>query len=316
MKQRMITALGIALTIGLFFVLKTLVSDYFFDVLILGMAIFAGFEASKLLTRIGLYNNNLISAIFPACLFLANILSIYYGLALWIAILIDLGVTILSVIILFSFNIICFKGSRNEIRARNLKIGVAKYSFRKAVGNLICFVYPSLFLMIMMFLNHFDNLNLLKEINFNGVLSIVILLLMFLIPIFTDTFAMLCGTLFGGKKLCPKISPNKKISGAIGGTIFCTLLTTCLYFILNSTKLFYDAFALGGLTFWMVIIIAFIGSIIAQIGDLFESYLKRKANVKDSGKILPGHGGMLDRIDSYVFVAPYLLIVFWLIVLI
>ena len=113
-----------------------------------------------------------------------------------------------------------------------------------------------------------------------------------------------------------KISPNKTISGAVGGTVWCVLLSACVYLILNSTKLFYDAFIIGGLPIWAFLLIVLFGSIIAQIGDLFESFLKRKAGLKDSGRILPGHGGMLDRIDSYIFVAPYLLIAFCLVVLI
>ena len=67
---------------------------------------------------------------------------------------------------------------------------------------------------------------------------------------------------------------------------------------------------LGINSIWKLMIIVFLGSVVSQFGDIFESYLKRKANVKDSGRILPGHGGILDRFDSYIFVAPYILLAF------
>ena len=128
----------------------------------------------------------------------------------------------------------------------------------------------------------------------------------FIIPMLTDSFAMLTGMLIGGKKLAPNISPKKTISGAIGGTLWCTLLSACIFLILGAID--YFAVAIAQIEIWQLLIIVFVGSIVAQAGDLFESFLKRKAGVKDSGKALPGHGGILDRIDSYIFVAPYLLI--------
>lgn len=311
MKKRILTGLCIALTLALFFVLKIFVSDYFFDAFILCMAVFAGYEVSKIFTKIGLINNIIITSSFPAILFVSNFLCIFYKLSIWLNVVIDIALIILVSFCIFNFSLI-YKGTKNEIKVRNLNISKSKFSFFKSLYSLAGFTYPSLFLMFMMHLNHFDALNLNVE-GFNGLLSIIVLILAFLIPIFTDTFAMLTGILIGGKKLCPKISPKKTISGSVGGTLWCVLLMTSIYLVLNSFESFNAAFISDGLPIWAFILIVLFGSVISQAGDLFESFLKRKANIKDSGRILPGHGGMLDRIDSYIFVVPYLLICFCLI---
>lgn len=315
MKKRVLTSVGIVITLILFFVLKTVVSDYFFDILIFGMGVFASIEASKIFSKAGVFNNIILSTSFPFLLFIANLLGIYYSLAIWIIILINISLIIFMGLISFLWSLIS-KRTIDEIRIRGLNCKKAKFSLLKSCGNIACFVYPSLFIMSMMFLNHFDSLDFENIQSFNGNLSIIILLLAFLIPIFTDTFAMLTGMLIGGKKLCPKLSPKKTISGAVGGTLWCVLFLACIYLILNATDMFYDTFISGGLPIWVFLLVGIFGSVVAQAGDLFESFLKRKANVKDSGRILPGHGGMLDRIDSYIFVAPYLFLAFVLVALI
>lgn len=108
----------------------------------------------------------------------------------------------------------------------------------------------------------------------------------------TDSFAYFAGTKFGKNKLCPKISPNKTVEGAIGGIIGSLLVS-----------LIFNFFVLK-LPFLKIIFISFILSISCILGDLFESALKRYNNKKDSGNIFPGHGGMLDRIDSLFFAIP------------
>lgn len=124
-----------------------------------------------------------------------------------------------------------------------------------------------------------------------------LLLLMFIVIWGADVGAYAFGKSMGRHKLAPVVSPNKTWEGAIGGLITATVLSTvAAYFI--------------GLSFslaWFVLL-AVILVIVSVIGDLFESMLKRQAGIKDSSQILPGHGGLLDRLDSTLSVAPFFIV--------
>ncbi len=111
---------------------------------------------------------------------------------------------------------------------------------------------------------------------------------------FTDIGGYVIGKIIGGKKLS-KISPNKTISGTIGSFIFSTI-PLIIFFKLNYLSLEINT---NNIIFCLTI------SLISQLGDLFVSYLKRKAKIKDTGKILPGHGGILDRVDGIIFAVPF-----------
>lgn len=114
----------------------------------------------------------------------------------------------------------------------------------------------------------------------------------------TDTGAYFVGRTVGGRKLIPAVSPGKTVSGAIGGVVT-SVLVTWLYvtFLLRPS-------AQLAMTTASIIAFGVIVSVAAQVGDLVESLLKREAGVKDSGALLPGHGGVLDRLDSLFFVLP------------
>ena len=114
------------------------------------------------------------------------------------------------------------------------------------------------------------------------------------ICVFTDTGGYVFGKIIGGAKLS-KISPNKTISGSIGSFI---LSITPLIIIVNFNYLDLE-FNLINIMFCLLI------SLFSQLGDLFISFLKRKANIKDTGNILPGHGGVLDRVDGIIFAIPF-----------
>ena len=114
----------------------------------------------------------------------------------------------------------------------------------------------------------------------------------------TDIGAYMIGRKIGKHKLWPVISPNKTWEGSIGAVV-CALICSAIYMaILGSLGI---NFGVSELT---MIILAFFLSIVGQMGDLVESAYKRFYGVKDSGKILPGHGGILDRFDSMLFVLP------------
>jgi phosphatidate cytidylyltransferase len=126
------------------------------------------------------------------------------------------------------------------------------------------------------------------------------LLFIVLLPIYlNDTFAYLSGRLFGKHKMFPTVSPKKTWEGFIGGVIGAAVVMNCLLAFNKTTFTTYKEFI-------ALTLISFSVSILATYGDLFESKLKRATGVKDSGKILPGHGGVLDRIDAMLFAAPVL----------
>ena len=108
----------------------------------------------------------------------------------------------------------------------------------------------------------------------------------------TDVFAYFTGMAFGKHKLCPSISPKKTVEGAIGGVCGSILLCGLFSWLFMPTE------------FWVCIVLGVAGGIFSQFGDLTASVMKRKIGIKDWGTLLPGHGGMLDRVDSMLFVAP------------
>jgi phosphatidate cytidylyltransferase len=116
----------------------------------------------------------------------------------------------------------------------------------------------------------------------------------------TDIGAYFAGRFFGKRKLWPLISPKKTIEGSIGGTVFAVFIVVLFYVA------FQGKYIATNVDFSIYLVASILLSIFGQIGDLVESAFKRSFDVKDSGGILPGHGGILDRFDSLLFVLPIL----------
>ena len=123
--------------------------------------------------------------------------------------------------------------------------------------------------------------------------SLAELIYLVLIATGTDSFALLIGNRFGKKKLAPSISPNKTIEGSIGGSLVGTIIGT-IYCLLR-VNVFHKVY--------IIIILTFILSVVGQLGDLVKSSIKRTIGIKDFSDLIPGHGGVLDRLDSLMFIS-------------
>ncbi len=200
-----------------------------------------------------------------------------------------------KILAIFLFLLVMFEG-----------LDVFSYDFIKNIDlkiiSIIILILPTIFTSHSKKYDIEDALYLLGSvfflgISFNSLIALRInglnyLWFVFLITVFTDTFAYITGRLIGVHKMAPNVSPKKTWEGFIGGTLFGTFIGTVFYC---------TAFDYSG-SLLTLVIITMILSIIGQLGDLLFSSIKRHFDVKDFGNIMPGHGGVLDRLDSILLV--------------
>ena len=186
----------------------------------------------------------------------------------------------------------------NELKIYNLTINLVFYIgiyFKNTYILLILFLFICLkfykrgFIIFAFFITTYliGSISYVDDLNF--IINYLILIEL------NDVFQYISGNILGKRKITPKISPNKTVEGLIGGIILTTLTATLLKNFVNIN--------------FQVKFIPYI-CLIGFIGDVFISALKRKVNLKDSGTLLLGHGGILDRVDSLIFTAPIILLIF------
>lgn len=194
-----------------------------------------------------------------------------------IEILLELALSIIFISMLYIFGVSVFDNKRFPVK----EAGLVFLSCLYIISSFTCIVYLR------------DYVHLGKYIY----------LLVFMCAWMTDTFAYFTGRLFGKHKLIPEISPKKTVEGAIGGVFFCVVTTVVFGLIIESA---FDPDATIKANHLILIISGIFISVVSQIGDLILSAIKRSYNIKDYGKLLPGHGGILDRFDSVMAVAVLL----------
>ena len=169
-----------------------------------------------------------------------------------------------------------------------------KVAVERLVASVFPLLYPGIFYMVLM------DLLLLK----NSAVVTTALILAFFSASINDVFALFSGMLFGKHKLAPELSPKKTIEGSIGGMIFCVAFSMAVPALLRLLAPAGSEFSaqLSALPpLWSFGILGFVAGALSQIGDLTASMVKRHCGVKDYGKLLPGHGGIMDRLDGVLF---------------
>lgn len=169
-----------------------------------------------------------------------------------------------------------------------------KIAVESLMATVFPMLYPGIFYMVLMEMLRFEN---------SGVITLALALSFFTASI-NDVFALFTGMLMGRHKLSPELSPKKTIEGSIGGLVFCTIFTAAAPALIRLIFSWNPAIT-AGLDIlpplWTFAILGFVAGVFSQVGDLTASMIKRHCGVKDFGKILPGHGGIMDRMDGVLF---------------
>jgi len=281
MKKRSLTSVFIVLVVGLAIASMIWLNEVF-DIFVAMLCVISASEICNMLSKNGKPHNRFLACMYIAVLYVPvvfgeNKLSIgelfmYIGLAYlaWSA-----------VIFLFElFSIVRHKHSIVNVLISTL-------------NTMLVGLYPAFLLSMFFVISHLNGYMTIP----NKYTSLWIVVLIFAITMLSDTFAYLIGSTLKGPKVCPKISPNKSWSGCVGGLIGGAVGALAIWGILH-VNAFESILLTLNMNVWGFVGVGLIGSLASQIGDFFESFLKRKAGVKDSGNLFPGHGGMLDRIDA------------------
>lgn len=179
------------------------------------------------------------------------------------------------------------------------------YEIKDLCATIFTIVYPVIIMGLLVVMNH-------SEMAMLSIFSV------FAVVVMTDTMAYFVGVTCKGPKLCPKISPKKTISGAVGGIVGGMIGMTISYLIISHFGLLASLFPNEmqaitnnvGINLAIMLPLGAICSVSAELGDLGASIIKRKVGIKDFGNIFPGHGGVMDRIDSFLFVVPIMYLAF------
>ncbi|MCL2861180.1 MAG: phosphatidate cytidylyltransferase [Firmicutes bacterium] len=268
--------------------LTVFVSRYFFDAFVLLLMLTAGYEMTKVLTK-----NDM------KPLFIFIILNVIVGYVLFYVLNyvagLQGGVSIFFVSVLINILAVVIYTNFSKKKDKS-----------SLVGTIFVLIYPQAALIYMLGLSH---IGVFGDYRF----YIAAILLLFLVSTLSDTFAYLVGSTFKGPKLVPQISPKKTVSGFFGGILGgliagAIVMLFSLFNILETPLLSQTT----GFNIMHFLVLGGIGSLCTQLGDLIASYIKRKFEIKDFSSLLPGHGGVLDRIDGMmingVFIYVYFMI--------
>ncbi len=305
MKKRVMSGALIFVIMALT-IASRLISPFIFDAVIIIVGIAGTLEVVRANTKGKKPINETLATSMIFTMYICMVHALVNGLAL-VYLLIYFGCII---VLYFLLSVLCSCLNKDATNTEMLKNGYVisfkKYVITKAFRTVGVVLYPTLLFALMIILNQFDSFYVLTLTEESTILSVSVfvdfaIIATFVCATFTDTFAMLIGSKIKGPKLCPKISPNKTVSGAIAGWLFGAIGVMGVYMLYSFNTEFVTLINTFNITWWPIIILAFFAPIFTQIGDIVASAIKRKNNIKDYSNLIPGHGGIMDRVDGLIF---------------
>ncbi|MBE5735282.1 MAG: phosphatidate cytidylyltransferase [Clostridiales bacterium] len=300
MKKRVISATFVFVVMAIM-IASRLLTPYVFDVCVLIAGTIGILEIVKALANKGKVVNENMASTYMFVLYVGIIYAILskgtlLQLLLYFACVL-VAYFILNILLSLSFK----DATKTEMLRSNYTGTYRRYVVLKAFRSVGLLIYPALLFALLILINHMDAFFVSKTISSVAVLIDFIIIATFVCATFTDTFAMLIGSKVRGPKLCPTISPNKTISGAIGGLVMGIIGVLGVYMLYSLNAGFVEVIELLGVTWVPIVVFGIFAPILTQVGDIVASMIKRKCGIKDFSNLIPGHGGIMDRVDGLIF---------------
>ena len=313
---RIIWGSVILLVVVAFFALRIL-SAYVFDVLIAGLMIVCALEVENVLHKMNRPTHTVAVALYPILCFATVMLIANSGNHFAICVIAMLLVLLALGVILFAYPLIFTKFGRRAKEKDEFGGSLLHYSFMRTLNTMFVCLWPTFLFSFAFIINHYDLLsgsglieaysNPAMGVNF-GLLGLVLL---FATTMFADTFAMLTGRFIGGPKISiTKLGPGKSWTGLVGGIAGACIASLIVYFVFNSFYGYNVLFSSQGINFGTFLLGGLFCGIFNMAGDIFSSFFKRRAVIKDFSQLIPGHGGVMDRYNGLVCNAVFVFIFF------
>lgn len=311
---RIIWGAVILVVIVAFFALRIL-SAYIFDVLIAGLMVVCALEVENALHKMNRPTNTVAVCLYPMLCFASAILvsnagyNVVHCLLAMILLLIALGVFVFALPLIFT------KMGKRAREKDEFSGSLVYYAFMRMVNTLFVCLWPTFLFSFAFLINHYDQMSLSNIVGAFATPEMGVdfglfgLIFLFATTMFADTCAMLSGRFIGGPKISlAKLGPGKSWTGLVGGIVGACIAGMIVYFIFNAFYGYNVLFSSTGLSVGTFILGGLFCGIFNMSGDIFSSFFKRKAVIKDFSQLIPGHGGIMDRCNGLVFNAVFVFI--------